>query len=224
MAGLAEDLQRALTCDELAAALLAAAVGLVPGAERGSVCLRRGRLPGLRTDPVVSTDALTDALEVLQRRLGQGPSMDALHERTPVLVADLAAEQHRWPVLSAHAKTQDVSSAMCLPLTVAGEHFGSLNLFAAAEGAFDHTSQHAGVLLSMHAAIAAAHLHAVRQLHSALEHRDVIGQAKGILVERHKLHPDQAFGVLSTVSQNSNCKLHEVARELTTTGALPSRR
>ncbi|WP_373995723.1 GAF and ANTAR domain-containing protein [Streptomyces sp. NP160] len=157
-------------------------------------------------------------------KAGEIEPRDPLDEQAPVLVADLAAEQHRWPVLSAHAKTQDVSSAMCLPLTVAGEHFGSLNLFDAAQGAFDHTSQHAGLLLSMHAAIAAAHLHAVRQLHSALEHRDVIGQAKGILVERHKLHPDQAFGVLSTVSQNSNCKLHEVARELTTTGALLSRR
>jgi AmiR/NasT family two-component response regulator len=51
--------------------------------------------------------------------------------------------------------------------------------------------------------------------------RDVIGQAKGILMERHKLTADQAFGVLTRVSQELNRKLVDVARELSDTGAVP---
>ncbi|WP_433261672.1 ANTAR domain-containing protein [Micromonospora vinacea] len=53
--------------------------------------------------------------------------------------------------------------------------------------------------------------------------RDVIGQAKGILMERHKLTADEAFAVLARASQNTNRKLVDVARYLTTTGQLTHR-
>ena len=58
------------------------------------------------------------------------------------------------------------------------------------------------------------------QLRSALRSRDVIGQAKGILMERYKITADQAFEILIQASQRSNRKLHVVAEELTTTGRL----
>ena len=54
--------------------------------------------------------------------------------------------------------------------------------------------------------------------------RDVIGQAKGILMERHKLTADQAFGVLARVSQEMNRRLFDVASEVTGTGSLPGGR
>ena len=54
--------------------------------------------------------------------------------------------------------------------------------------------------------------------------RDLIGQAKGILMERFRLTAHQAFDVLSRVSQELNRKLVDVATELTETGALPARR
>lgn len=61
----------------------------------------------------------------------------------------------------------------------------------------------------------------IRQLHSALDSRDLIGQAKGILMERYRLTPDDAFALLARASQETNVKLREVAAELTRTGALP---
>jgi AmiR/NasT family two-component response regulator len=48
----------------------------------------------------------------------------------------------------------------------------------------------------------------------------MIGQAKGILMERHKITGDQAFRLLAQVSQRSNTKLGEVARFLVETGEL----
>jgi hypothetical protein len=51
--------------------------------------------------------------------------------------------------------------------------------------------------------------------------RDVIGQAKGILMARHSITADAAFGVLSRVSQAENMKLAEIARHLAETGTLP---
>jgi AmiR/NasT family two-component response regulator len=51
----------------------------------------------------------------------------------------------------------------------------------------------------------------------------VIGQAKGILMERHRLTAEQAFAVLSRASQEANRKLVDIAEALTATGALPDR-
>jgi AmiR/NasT family two-component response regulator len=59
-------------------------------------------------------------------------------------------------------------------------------------------------------------------MHDALSSRDVIGQAKGILMERHGITADAAFSVLSCVSQAENIKLADVARRFVETGGLPS--
>jgi AmiR/NasT family two-component response regulator len=53
-----------------------------------------------------------------------------------------------------------------------------------------------------------------------LQSRDVIGQAKGILMERFKLNAEQAFALLARVSQDSNRRLRDVADELAATGQL----
>ena len=56
----------------------------------------------------------------------------------------------------------------------------------------------------------------------ALANRDVIGQAKGILMERFGLSDQAAFEMLVTSSQRTNLKLVEVARWLTTERAARS--
>jgi hypothetical protein len=74
--------------------------------------------------------------------------------------------------------------------------------------------------VAVSAAIAEAAAH-IRQLRTALDSRDVIGQAKGILMERYRLTPDGAFALLARASQDTNVKLREVAAELCRTGSLP---
>jgi AmiR/NasT family two-component response regulator len=54
--------------------------------------------------------------------------------------------------------------------------------------------------------------------------RDLIGQAKGILMERHKLTASQAFAVLTQVSQEKNRKLVDIAGEVTVSGEVPAPR
>lgn len=49
------------------------------------------------------------------------------------------------------------------------------------------------------------------QLQQGIESRDVIGQAKGMLMDREGIHADEAFGMLRTISQRTNLKLREVA-------------
>ena len=55
----------------------------------------------------------------------------------------------------------------------------------------------------------------------AVESRDVIGQAKGILMERQKITADEAFEALRVASQHSNTKVVDLARQLAETGEWP---
>jgi AmiR/NasT family two-component response regulator len=57
-----------------------------------------------------------------------------------------------------------------------------------------------------------------RDLQQALLSRDVIGQAKGILMERLEITPEDAFDLLRRSSQNLNVKLRDVARGLAENG------
>jgi AmiR/NasT family two-component response regulator len=61
----------------------------------------------------------------------------------------------------------------------------------------------------------------VEGLEVALQSRDVIGQAKGILMERLHLTPDQAFEELRAASQKHNRKVRDIAAELAEAGAWP---
>ena len=67
-------------------------------------------------------------------------------------------------------------------------------------------------------AIAAADAQHFENVTSALLNRDIIGQAKGILMERFKITSDQAFAVLAKVSQDTNRKVSAVAEDLARTG------
>jgi AmiR/NasT family two-component response regulator len=58
----------------------------------------------------------------------------------------------------------------------------------------------------------------VEHLRRALASRDVIGQAKGILMERFKITADEAFGLLVQASQHRNVRVAELAFELAETG------
>jgi AmiR/NasT family two-component response regulator len=53
-----------------------------------------------------------------------------------------------------------------------------------------------------------------RHLLEALESRDVIGQAKGIMMARHGISADQAFDELRGASQRNGRKLRDVAAEV----------
>jgi len=61
-----------------------------------------------------------------------------------------------------------------------------------------------------------------QNLEAALETRDRIGQAKGILIASHKITSDDAFDLLRRSSQNLNRKLRDIADHVIHTGQLPA--
>jgi AmiR/NasT family two-component response regulator len=71
------------------------------------------------------------------------------------------------------------------------------------------------------AAIAAAYADKVTNLHRAIESRQVIDQATGIM-ERRRISPKQAFDTMVTASQQSHLKLRELALRINETGEEPA--
>lgn len=56
-----------------------------------------------------------------------------------------------------------------------------------------------------------------KQLVRAIASRDVIGQAKGVLMERFNIDADRAFGLLTRLSQETNTRVEQIARKLAET-------
>ena len=105
---------------------------------------------------------------------------------------------------------------------------GALNLYSETSEAFTRRDRAIGAVLAAHASIALAAAGATSELRrandelrEALESRDVIGQAKGILMERHRVSADEAFDMLRRASQHLNVKLRSVAQQVADTGAFP---
>jgi GAF domain-containing protein len=173
-----------------------------------------------RVEPRAATAERAGRLDKLQEEIGEGPCLDAVWEHEVVRVDDVRTER-RWPTFCARAAEMGVGSMMCLQLFVDGDQLGAMNLYSSAVGAMDDEAEELARVLAAHAAVALAGAEHESNLRRGIDSRDLIGQAKGILMERHKITADQAFAVLARASQELNRKLLDVASEVTEVGTLP---
>lgn len=218
MSRLARSLQAEENPQNILAQLVRAAIDLVPGADEGSISMVEGRR---RVTPQVPSSALPKEVDAVQTEVGQGPCLDAVYEQQTVTVPDMATEQ-RWPAFSARAAALGAASMLSFQLYVEGDNLGALNLYGRSANAFTDESEQVGSLIASHAAIAFADARKLGQMRDAGRTRDIIGQAKGILMERYGITEQHAFVILTQYSSHTNTKLHEIADLLATTGALPS--
>ena len=198
-------------------AIVGSAVATIPGAQHASISAVRRRQ---EVETLASTDALPVAVDRAQYETEQGPCLESLFEEQTVRLPDLRTEQ-RWPEFTRRALELGARSMLAVQLYVEGRHdLGALNLLSQEPDAFGEDSERLALLFASHAAVALSGAQQQHQLRRGLDTRDLIGQAKGILMERHKLTGSRAFELLAKVSQDGNLKLHEVARELVDTGRL----
>jgi GAF domain/ANTAR domain len=173
-----------------------ASVDIVPGARWAGISLIQGR----RVRSEVPTDPIVAELDQLQTDLGEGPCISALREHHTVQIEDMSAET-RWPRFVRRASALGVRSMLSFQLFVRSANLGALNLHGDAPGVFTDESLFVGGVLAQHAAVAMVGSTAVSQLQAALVSRDLIGQAKGILMHRDNLTGLQA--ALTRASQSS---------------------
>ncbi|MEU5595100.1 GAF and ANTAR domain-containing protein [Streptomyces sp. NPDC020298] len=215
MALLARDLLRQDSVQATLDEITASAVKLVEGCDAaGILAVRKGQAVTLSAcgDMVQESDRL-------QGELGEGPCFDLARgadndgERA-FRIADMTQPQQAWPRYAAAARELGIGSMTGVLLYTHDEDFGALNLYAHRPGAFSHDIETAGWLLASHAAVALADARTIDQLEHALETRHAIGEAMGILRERHGLSEQEAFNVLRRLSQHHNVKLRDVAQRV----------
>lgn len=190
-----------------------AAVDAVPGAEYASVTLVTG---GRVESPVLVGD-LAGKSDALQQEFGEGPCIRAAVTDETVWIDDMRAEQ-RWPRFATAAAALGIRSMVCFCLYLDGHDFGALNLHSTEVEAFGSESRSIGALFAAHAATAFAGSREAQQLRTALTSRDLIGQAKGMLMERYGITADAAFRLMAQLSQESNTKLVEIAGQIVSSG------
>jgi GAF domain-containing protein len=195
----------------------AEAVRMVPGARSCGV-IEVGPSGRLRT--VATTSPVPEELDRLQQELGSGPCLTAARKQLVVRVHAMASDS-RWPKFRAAALERGVASMLCLPLHVDDGVLGTLSLYAVEEGVFRDGAEPVARLLAALAAVALAEATHAEQLRRALDSRDLIGQAKGILMRERAITAEQAFELLRERSQNTNTKLVDLARSVVEAGTLP---
>ncbi len=217
---------RAASMDDLLRTVTELAGSLLPGRPDASVSLLFGDSP----TTAASTGQLAVDLDESQYDRGYGPCLHAARTGELTEIPDTRTEQ-RWQDYTLRAAEQGNLSSLSVPLAIDSEEriAGALNIYARDAQAFDDDSRAAAVAFGSYAGVAASDLHAYQSARSraenlqvALDSRGVIDQAKGILMERHKLTPDQAFQLLARCSMDSNRKVRDVADHLVHTGELPA--
>lgn len=194
-----------------------AAIELVPGCDEASISVVLGRR---KVTSEAASGALPAAVDALQEALQEGPCLDAAYQHMTVRVTDMATEQ-RWPRFTQAALQAGAAAMLSFQLYVEGDDLGALNLFAKHAGAFDDESEHVGLMFAAHAAVAYSSARNKDRMTRGLLTQQVIGQAQGILMERHRITDDRAFELLVRASQHTNVKLRDLASQLARTGVLP---
>jgi ANTAR domain/GAF domain len=197
--------------------ILRHAVTVLDGSDRAGIWLARR---GGRIQTLAGTDDTVLHLDELQYILGEGPSVDAIRQQRNLLTSDLARDP-RWPRYGPEAAAAGTLSMLSLCMVIEQQTYGVLNLYADTANAFG-AAERLGPIFASHAAIALAVARSRDQLTQAVESRQVIGEALGVLKERERLTSEQAFDVLRQASQRLNIKLRELAARVAYTGEHPA--
>jgi hypothetical protein len=219
LAQMARDLLAQETVQQTLDRVVAHAVALVGGCDAAGVLTLESGTP--RT--LAATHDLAVESDRLQAEIGEGPCLDStLRDERVYRIEDMATES-RWPCYAPKARELGIGSAMGFLLYTRERNLGALNLYGGARRAFTEGTEHVGWLLASHAAVAFASARSDAQLQAAIASRQEIGEALGIVMERHKITEEQAFDLLRRRSQEQNVKLRELARQLARTGEIPER-
>jgi GAF domain-containing protein len=175
---------------------------------------------GGRYESAIYSNELTRRVDSWQYAYSEGPCLEAMEEQRIIYARDLCADA-RWSGFGKMAALEGVRAVLALPLLPLGDPIGALSIYAASPEPFSESDVDTARMFAQQAAIVIANSVAYStaimkngHLNAALESRELIGQAKGILMEREGCSAERAFDILREVSQHANRKLREVAQDV----------
>lgn len=194
------------------------AVETIDGCDHAGISFLKGR----KVDTPAASDDVPRMVDAIQYEVSEGPCLDAIRDHEVFETGDLGRED-RWPHFASRAQRETgITSMLCFRLFVEGDTIGALNLYSKAGNAFGEESRTVGLVFAAHAAVALSSAIHDEQMEEALQSRDLIGQAKGILMAREGITADQAFDMLRRASQRLNVKLRDVAGGIVESSAAPA--
>jgi hypothetical protein len=183
----------------------------IPGAQYAGVTVTRN---GRHIDTPAATHKWPILLDEIQQRHREGPCLTAAWDEKTIHVKNLETDE-RFPLYARDVLAESpVRSVMSFQMWIAGETMGALNVYAETANAFDDETRAVGLVFATHSSVAWNAARRDEQFKKALASRDVIGQAKGMLMERYGVNAIQAFDLLRRLSQDSNTPLVQIAADV----------
>ena len=192
-----------------------AAVQLIDGCDHASLMMRRRA----RVTTAAASDDVARRVDDLEREAGEGPCIDAIDEDEPDehFCPDLT-EGSKWPAVARRVLEETPVRGMAgFRIRLEDERVGALNVFSDTPGALTEHSMDQASMLTAFATVALAAQERGEEastLRRGLESNREIGKAIGLMMAMHGIDDQEAFGMLSTVSQEMNIKLAEVAAQV----------
>jgi hypothetical protein len=200
--------------------LIEGAAESVPGAQYAGITVTQRRRPA---ETASATHRYPVLLDEIQNRCQQGPCLTAAASQESVRIDDLVGDD-RWPLYRREALSQTpIRSVLSIGMLREGGTAATLNFYAESANAFDAGSLDLGLIFATHAALVWNMTRRDQQFRAALVSRDVIGQAKGRMMERFNIDAAEAFAMLKLMSQDSNTPLAMVARRVVAGDIWPSK-
>lgn len=180
---------------------------------------------GASSGTLGSSGAPARAYDELQFTLGEGPCLDSVAHRLPMLVVDLT-EEPRWPAYGPALLAHQIRSVCAMPVVVAGEFVGALDLFRAQPGELEGDALAGAIAAAELAGIAVLDLldadlqaaasdpssDAWAELHALS--RAEVSQATGMLVAQLGVEPPEALMRLRAHSYATGRNATDVARDI----------
>ncbi|HEY2297066.1 MAG TPA: ANTAR domain-containing protein [Jatrophihabitans sp.] len=179
----------------------------------------------MRLRDSANTGPVASQVDVIQRQLGEGPSLDSVSCADSVHVDELSVDDH-WPRFAKVAcAVTTVRSLLAIRTPLADKCSAVLCFYADGPAEFTTEDEVAGRVIATLVANTYDRLAAqakAEHLKVALASATTIGTALGILIARDGVTSDEAFDRLRVASQHLHRKLHDLAEEVTVTGELPA--
>jgi GAF domain-containing protein len=182
----------------------------------GAGILLRDRQGHLRFG-AASEDRIMD-VEHHQQLVEEGACWQAYTDDRVVVAEDLRHDE-RWPSYTARALEHGFVAVVGVPMRAYGRTIGVMNVYRETAGPWSDEACEAAEVLAALGAGYVAHAAQLRdqedltdQLQRAIDSRDLIGQAKGIVMAHRQVDAGQAFSLLRVGSQSRNVKLRDIAQ------------
>jgi anti-anti-sigma regulatory factor len=192
------------------------ALARVHGADGVSVSLLRH---GVLTTVAASDQTIMD-MDTNQYSTGEGPCIDASVEGHWFHAASLVAEK-RWPAFTPRAISLGIHSILSSPLRAFAAPIGALNIYSRSDSAFDAEAEATAAVFAQRASVILSDAGAgvsdgqlAARFHEALQSRQSIAIALGIIIEREGVDEMAAFGDLLRLSLYNGMPLRAQAEAL----------